>query len=155
MAKEGELNLKQIFFCIDHGYSNAWDEFTDIEKKSVNFWLLNRYMSNVAGSRRQQENAVLKTNTYLNSALGVLKSSSTGHPELFWKLITMCGSTGKSQRYSYLALKTAKTGNKEVQLLASIYPTAKLSDLELIASTMTKKQLTALAEEHGIDKVKL
>jgi len=148
-----KLNLKQILGCIDMNYKGAWKEFTDEEKKSVGFWLLNRYVSNVAGNREKQERAIENTNKYYNkhfNTIGVGKE--TGHQELMWQLLCMSGATGKIEFHPYIGFKKKTESNsKAIKLLEEIYPNMKQDEVELLARISTKKELKKLAEEYGID----
>ena len=156
MASE-KLNLKQILGCVDMNYKGAWKEFSDEEKKSVGFWLLNRYVSSVRGGRGRQERAVLLTNELYNkhfNTIGVGKES--GHQELMWQLLCMSGNTGELEFHPYIGFKKkAESNSKAVALLEKIYPNMKQDEVELLAKLSTKKELKQLAEEHGIENVKL
>ena len=44
---------------------------------------------------------------------------------------------------------------KGEKLLQDIYPNMKIDEVELLARISTKKELKQLAEEHGIENVKL
>ena len=61
-----KLPLKDILAAVDMGAKEIWDQLSDDEKKQVSFYLLNRYVSSVKGSRDKQELAVFKTNEYYN-----------------------------------------------------------------------------------------
>jgi hypothetical protein len=152
-----KLNLKQILGCIDYNYKGAWKEFTDDEKKSVNFWLLNRYTSSVKGSRQTQERAVLLTNKRYNkhfNDLGV--SRETGHPELLWQLLCASGGTEKVEYHEWIGFKKKSDLNpKAVKLISQIYPHLKDDEVELLVRISTKKELGKLAEEYGIEGIKL
>lgn len=152
MAQE-KLNLKQILGCIDMNYKGAWKEFTDEEKKSVSFWLLNRYVSSVGGSRAKQERAVLRTNEYYNkhfNDIGVGKD--TGHPELMWQLLCMSGATGNLEFHQYIGhKKKGESNSKAVKLIEEIYPHLKKDEVEVLVRISTKKELQQLAEEHNVD----
>jgi len=65
MAAE-KLAIKEILSWIDNGESEIWNHLEDDHKKQISFWLLNRYVSGVQGSREKQELAVFKTNEYYN-----------------------------------------------------------------------------------------
>ena len=71
---QAKLPIKDILGAIDMGAKNVWDEFTDEEKKSVSFWLLNRYVSSVKGSTDDQSLAVFKTNEYFDGNVLVDKT---------------------------------------------------------------------------------
>ena len=53
-----KLPIKDILAAIDMNGKGVWKELTDEERKSVSFWLLNRYVSAINGSRDDQELAV-------------------------------------------------------------------------------------------------
>ena len=57
-----KLPIKDILAAIDMNGKGVWKELTDEERKSVSFWLLNRYVSAINGSRDDQELAVFKVN---------------------------------------------------------------------------------------------
>ena len=57
-----KLPIKDILAAIDMGGKSVWDEFTEEERKTVSFWLLNRYISAVQGSTDDQALALFKTN---------------------------------------------------------------------------------------------
>jgi hypothetical protein len=156
MANE-KLDLKQILGCVDMGYKGAWKEFTEDEKKSVGFWLLNRYVSSIQGSREKQERSVLNTNEYFNkhfNTIGVGKEK--GHQELMWQLLCMSGATAKLEFHPYIGFKKKTESNsKVVKLLEQIYPNMKWDEVELLARLSSKKEIQQLAEEHGIDNFKL
>ncbi len=65
MAAE-KLAIKEILSWIDNGYTEIWDQLEDDHRKQISFWLLNRYVSSVNGSREKQELAVFNTNEYYN-----------------------------------------------------------------------------------------
>lgn len=155
MAKE-KLDLKQILGCVDMGYKGAWKEFTEEERKSVGFWLLNRYVSSIQGSRSKQEDSVLKTNEYFNkhfNTIGVGKEK--GHQELMWQLLCMSGATQKLEFHPYVGFKKkAESNSKTVKLLEHIYPNMKWDEVELLARLSSKKEIQQLADEHGIENFK-
>ena len=151
------LPVKDILAAIDMGAKSVWDELSDEEKKQVNFWLLNRYVSSVNGSREKQELAVFKTNEYYNknfNDIGVGKDS--GHQQLMWQLLCMSGATGKNEFHPWIGFKKKSGDNsKAIKLLEQVYPHMKSDELDLLASISTKKDLKQLAEEHGIEGIKL
>ena len=151
MADE-KLNLKQILGCVDMNYKGAWKEFTEEEKKSVGFWILNRYVSNIQGNTAKQENAVIKTNEFYNKNFNDIGVGKNGHPELMWQLLCMSGATGKMEFHQYLGFKKKSESNsKAAKLLEQIYPNMKSDEVELLAKLYTKKELKELAEEHNVD----
>jgi len=151
-----KLPIKDILGAIDMNAKEVWKELGDDEKKQVSFWLLNRYVSSVTGSREKQELAVIKTNEYYNkhfNDIGVGKEN--GHQELMWQLLCASGGTGKIEFHQWIGFKKKQGSDKAVKLLERIYPNMKLDEVELLARLSTKKELKQLAEEHGIEGVKL
>ena len=151
MAAE-KLAIKEILSWIDNGESEIWNHLEDDHKKQISFWLLNRYVSGIQGSRDKQELAVFKTNEYYNkhfNDIGVSKDK--GHPKLLWQLLCMCGNTGKNEFHPWIGFKKrdGSTG-KAMQLLEKLNPNMKTDEVELLARISTKKELKALAEEHEI-----
>jgi hypothetical protein len=147
-----KLEIKEILSWIDNGKKDIWNELEDDHKKQVSFWLLNRYVSSVNGSREKQELAVFKTNEYYNkhfNTIGVGKES--GHQQLMWQLLCMSGNTGKNEFHPWIGYKKKDGINsKAVKLLEEIYPDLKKDEVELLARISTKKELQALAEEYDI-----
>ena len=152
MAAE-KLAIKEILSWIDNGESAIWDHLEDDHKKQISFWLLNRYVASVNGSREKQELAVFKTNEYYNkhfNDIGVGKHN--GHQKLMWQLLCLCGNTGKNEFHPWIGFKKrdGSTG-KAMQLLEKIYPHLKTDEVETLARISTKKELKQLAEEYEID----
>ena len=152
MAAE-KLAIKEILSWIDNGEKDIWNHLEDDHKKQISFWLLNRYVSGVQGSREKQELAVFKTNEYYNkhfNDIGVGKHN--GHQKLMWQLLCMCGNTGKNEFHPWIGFKKrdGSTG-KAMQLLEKIYPHLKTDEVETLARISTKKELKQLAEDHEID----
>ena len=142
------LPIKDILAAIDMGAKSIWDEISEEERKQINFWLLNRYVSNVGGSREAQELAVFKTNEYYNKNWNVLGAK---HPKLQWQLLCQAGNTGKIEWHKWQGFKKKTSNNNGIKLLQQVYPNMKQDEVELLAGTSTKKELKQLAEEHGIE----
>ena len=152
MAQQ-KLPVKDILAAIDMNAKSVWDELSDEERKQVSFWLLNRYASSVVGNRDKQELAVFKTNEYYNKNFNVL---GTRHPKLQWQLLCASCATGKIEFHKWIGFKKKTIDNsKGEKLLQDIYPNMKIDEAELLARISTKKELKQLAEEHGIENVKL
>ena len=147
MAQQ-KLPIKDVLAAIDMGAKNVWDEITDEERKQVGFWLLNRYVSSVKGSRDDQELAVFKTNEYYNkNYMDVSK-----HQKLQWQLLCMSGGTGRIEYHPWIGFKKkTQDNNKLVKVLEQVYPHMKQDELELLASMSTKADIKKLAEDHNIE----
>jgi hypothetical protein len=148
-----ELDLfKELIPAIDMGIKELYDAASEDGKKDIkgDLWNLNRYISSVKGSREKQELAVFKINEYYNKNWAVLGAN---HPKLQWQILCVAGKTGKKEFHPWIATKRGKqSGNtKAINLLAKIYPNMKMDEVELLAGTLTTKDIKQLAEEHGFD----
>lgn len=146
--ESSKLPIKDILAALDLNAKSVWDELSEEERKSVNFWLLNRWISSVTGSRKAVEDAVLRTNLYYNknwNSIGVKKN-----PKLLWQLLCMSGGTGKIETHPWIGLKRkADSNNKYVKLLLKLYPNMKHDEVELLVKISTKKELNQLIKAHG------
>ena len=146
-----KIPVKEILAAIDLNAKDAWQEYSDDERKQVSFWLLNRYISSVKGSREKAELALFKTNEYYNKNWKVL--GGTKHNNLQWQLLCVSGNTGKIEYHEWIGLKQKKNANnKEIKLLQKLYPNMKLDEIDILASISTKKEIKQLVEDHGINE---
>lgn len=145
-----KLPIKDILAAIDMGAKSVWDELSDEERKQVSFWLLNRYVSSVKGSREKQELAIFKTNEYYNKNWNVLGAR---HPKLQWQLICQSGNTGKIEFHPWIGLKQKKSENSKIsKLLTELFPNMKQDEVELLARISTTKEIKEYVESLGMDK---
>ena len=146
-----KIPVKEILAAIDLNAKDAWQEYSDDERKQVSFWLLNRYISSVKGSREKAELALFKTNEYYNKNWNVL--GGTKHNNLQWQLLCVSCNTGKIEYHEWIGLKQKKNANnKEIKLLQKLYPNMKLDEIDILASISTKKEIKQLVEDHGINE---
>jgi len=149
---EQKLPLKDILAAIDMHGSGVWDELDQEQRKQINFWLLNRYASSVSGKREAQELSIFKTNEYYNKNYNTVRK----HEKLLWLLLCMTANDKRSiQFHKWIGLKYGKSSSKVITLLGNIYPNAKTSELEMLASLNTKKELKELGIQHGYDEKEL
>ena len=147
MAQQ-KLPIKDVLAAIDMGAKSVWDELDAEERKQVGFWLLNRYVSSIKGSRDDQELAVFKTNEYYNK--NYMEVSK--HQKLQWQLLCMSGGTGRIEYHPWIGFKKkTQDNNKLVKVIEQIYPNMKSDEAELLARISTKKEIKQLAEEHNIE----
>lgn len=149
MAQD-KLSLAEIFAAMDTNSKSLWKELNEEQRKSVSFWLLNRYASSVAGNRDAQELAVVMTNEIYNKNWNEL---GTKHPQLQWQLLCATHNAASSiRRHNWIGFKKKSGDNsKSVKLLEQLYPNMKQDEVELLARIHTKKELRELAKEHDIE----
>ena len=147
--------FKEMIPALDAGIKDMWDAAGEDGQKEIkgDLWNLNRYMSSVSGSREKQELAVFKTNEYYNKNWAILGNKEA---KLQWLILCQCGGTGKKEFHPWIGFKKkGLDNNKGIKLLEQIYPNMKQDEVELLARISTKKELKSLAEEHGIENIKL
>lgn len=145
-----KLLIKDILAAIDYNAKGVWNEFSDEEKKQVSFWLLNRYVSLVEGTRDQVELAVLKVNEYYNKNWNVLGAK---HPYLQWQLLCVAGGNGRIQRHQWIGHKKKGTDNsKAAKFIYKHFPNMKTDEVELLARISTKEEIRELAKDLGYEK---
>lgn len=145
-----KLQLGDILDAIDQGGNDVWDILNEEQKKEVKPFLLNRYLSYVESRDREiVEHFVVVTNELVNKHHYAMSK----HPKLMWQLMCGCSlPSKKSQSHKWLGLKRVADGSsKVVRFLQTVYPNAKIDDLEVLATVMDKKELKQLAKDHGYD----
>lgn len=151
-----KIELKEKLAFVDMNLRAAWDEMTPEQQKSLKseFFILNRYISNVQGqSREVQEHFVLTVNEYFNKHWNELQK----HPKLLWLLLCMCSYNGEKVFFHQWLGNKKKTGSggKKLKFLAEIYPNKKMDELELMADLATDKDIKNLGRKHGMDEATL
>ena len=150
MKPKRKLPLNEVFMAMDMDAKGAYDEWSDEERKELNFWLLNRYASSVAGSRDAKEWAVVSTNEYYNKNWNIL---GTRHPKLQWQLLCAThNASRKSRQHVWQGLKQKGGDVKVVKWLKDMFPNMKEDEVNLLATISTKQELKQYAEDHGLDK---
>jgi len=148
MAK---LELKDILGAIDLNAKTLWDELDEEQRKSIPFYILNRFISNVKSNKREvQEHFVLAVNEYYNKNYFSLYK----HPKLQWLLLCCCAYEN-NQVFFHEYIKLEKAKNPKIKILEALYPKHKISDIEVMSNLNTLKEVMRLAQDHGWDDKKI
>lgn len=146
MAK---IPLKEIIAAVDLNSKSLWDELDTEQQKALKneFWILNRYISNVKTNNPDQaEHFVLTVNEYYNKHWFTLQK----HPKLIWQLLCMCNwDSNKVFYHEWIKLGKNENNNKKFKLLESIYPNMKNDEIELLMEITTDDEFKELARELG------
>jgi hypothetical protein len=148
-----KIELKEKLTAVDQNVRELWDAMDADQQKSLKseFFILNRYVSNVAGQKREiQEHFVLTVNEYFNKNWNSLQK----HPKLMWQLLCMCSWDGeKTFWHEWIGFKKkAGINNKKVRFLEEIFPAKKIDEIELLSKISTDAELKQLARDHGMDE---
>ena len=145
--------FKDMIPAIDLKIMDLWDASTDEGRKEItgDLYNLNRYISSVKTTNRSlQEYFVISVNEIYNKNWHIIQK----HPKLQWMLLCVCGRGDKTHFHEWIGYKKKSKSitDKKVKLLASLYPARKMSDIELLASLYTDKEIVSLAKEIGWDE---
>lgn len=148
-----KIELKEKLLAVDQNMKELWDAMDADQQKALKneFFILNRYVSNVQGqSREVQEHFVLTVNEYFNKHWNLLQK----HPKLMWLLLCMCNYNGEKTFFHQWIGNKKKDGSnsKKVKFLMEIYPNKKVDEVELLADLATDKDIKELARKHGMDE---
>lgn len=143
-----KLTLKEILAAVDMDAKYLWDELTPDQRKSIVFFTLNRYISNVSGSREMQEHFALLANERFNKNLFLFLSK---HPKLCWQLACSCAHESKDIKF-HPWLKLKKEKDKKADFLAELYPNMKRGDIETLSAITTEKEIKEYCKGLGWDK---
>jgi hypothetical protein len=151
-----KIELKEKLTALDQNIRELWDAMDSDQQKALKneFFILNRYVSNVQGQSREiQEHFVLTVNEYFNKHWSLLQK----HPKLMWLLLCMCNYNGDKVFFHQWIGHKKKTGSdsKKIKFLAEIYPNKKMDEVELLSSLVTDKDIKELARKHGMDEASI
>ena len=146
-----KIPLKELITAVDQNVRELWDLIDDDQRKAMKkeFFILNRFISNVKSGRETQEHFVLTVNEFFNKNWNDLQQ----HPKLLWRLLCLCShESGKTFYHEWIKLeRKAQEGGKKMKFLQMIHPAYKLDDLSLLASMYTDKEIKQLAKDYGWD----
>jgi len=147
-----KIELKDKLAAVDLGAKNLWDDIDDDQRKNLKqeFFILNRYISNVKGQSREiQEHFVLTVNEYFNKHWNTLQK----HPKLLWQLLCMCShESRKIFFHEWIGFKKKKGDSKRIKFLEEKFPHLKEDELELLVEMTELSDLKQLAEDYGYSK---
>lgn len=143
-----KLDIKRELRAVDLKDYDFYRNLTEEEKKAFSPYVLMRFTSNVQSSHEIQEWFIEMTNELVNKNFWDL---SKKHPDLLWRLYAATG-IGSVMYHPYLAANKKEKAVKIEKLLADLNPTMKMSDIKLMASMMSKKEISELLDEMGFDK---
>lgn len=125
-----------------------YDGLTDEERKKFSPYLMIRWGSAVQGSQELQEFYLISTNERLNKHFFDVNR----HPKLQWLMATSVSPGMGSHRHQWIAPKKKEAGSNDVKkTLMRLYPTMKLSDIDVLAGMIDKRDLKEYLRDHGDD----
>lgn len=145
-----KIELKEKLAAVDLNVKSLWDDINDDQRKSLKseFFILNRYISNVKTTSRDiQEHYLLTVNEYFNKHWNTLQK----HPKLLWQLLCMCSHESRKIFYhEWIGFKRKKNSNSKIfKFLSEIHPNKKIDEIELMAALTSEKECIEQAKLFG------
>ena len=141
-----KLNIANEMNCFDRKDRDFYNSLTEEERKKFSNYLMIRWGSSVQGSRDLQEFYLISCNERLNKHFFNINK----HPKLQWLCATAVSPGMGVHRHQWIPLKKKEAGASAIKKqLAELYPAMKDSDLTLLASITTKKELDQYVKDHG------
>ena len=141
------FELKPGLEAVDFRNKDYYDRIDDHEKSLYSPYMLMRYVSNISSNDGfYKEHYVEMVNECVNKHLFTLSSK---HKKLCWMLTAMCGALKKQFHPWVKPMK--RTSNKSLTKLETLFPNAKLSDLEVLDNILTDRELEELERDHVIE----
>ncbi len=141
-----KLSIHNEMAQFDRKNRDFYDSLDTDERKKFSNYLMIRWGSSVQGSRELQEFYVISTNERLNKHFFTVNK----HPKLQWLMATSVSPGMGSLKHQWIAPKKKEAGSNEVKkTLMKLYPNMKMSDVELLASMTTSKELRELIKDYG------
>lgn len=174
-AQKKKLDIFRLLEAVDKRDLNFYSKLTDEEKKGFAPIVAMRWLSAISdwseppkklfgNANSANEYYLISTNAYVNKHLW--DSNLTGHPELVYQLMAICGAgmntnlnkKGElSTNHQWIAgFKRGKT-SKFVEFIKQYYPLASSKELEYLIEINSQEQLIELVNESGLqdDEVKV
>lgn len=140
--KKAEIPLKDMTAAMDRGNKNYYSNLTPEQQKAFSPWLAMRFLSSAEG--RFADHYLLMTNDLVNHEFTCL----TKHPELQWKLMTLCG-VGSTVFHPWIPPAKKKGKNKIQDAISKLYPCMKADELELMEKLHTPAEIKTLFKDSG------
>lgn len=141
--KESTLTLAMELPAMDYRKKDFYTNLSEEHKKEISLWVLMRYMSSCQGDAEQHLSIV-------NDVVNVNFAALSKHPELQWKLLSICG-TNKKQFHPWIAPGKKAKKNKLEEALLQFYPLMKDSDLEMLQQINTREDFEQFFKENAFD----
>lgn len=135
------IQLSDMLRAIDMNDLSFYENLSDDGKKEFSSWMAMRWGS---CSDSNPEHYLLMVNSLVNVDFSALSK----HPDLQWKLLSICG-TGSHNRHSWVAPPKKEKTDRIFTFLISLYPEMKKSDIEMLKKMLDDSEIKDLAKSAG------
>lgn len=141
-----KLPIEQVMAAVDLRKGDYYAKLEPEDVKALNTFMVQRWASQVQGSREVQEQYLLNVNDYSN--IDYIATSSK-HEELRWRVLALCG-LGFKQRHEFIPPKNAKK-DKLTAWLIEQYPAMSDDEIELFRTINGNAVLEDIAVAKNMD----
>lgn len=142
-----KLNIQNEMAQFDRKNRGFYDELDEQERRKFSPYLMIRWGSAVQGLTDLQEFYLVATNERLNKRFFDMGRV----PKLQWLCATTVSPGMGTHRHTWIAPKK-KDGSSRSEVkrtLMELMPAAKVDDVELLASLVTREELREYVRQHG------
>jgi len=123
-----------------------YDNLSDEERKGFSAFLALKWGASVEGSREIQHYYLAATNHYCNKNWYEINK----HPKLQWLELCAAAPGIGPQKHKWLQIKKKEDKSSEhKKRLTELFPNVKISDIEVLATLVTKKEVDEYTKLHG------
>lgn len=140
-----KIPLDKMLHAIDNNDQHFYENLDEEQKKEWSAWLSMRYASSATGS--DAYHYLLMVNSLVNVDFNTLRN----HPDLQWKLLSLCG-TGSKSFHPWIAPPKKGKRSKAYDFLLETYPQMNPKDVQDLCDILSKEELIQLCLESGLDK---
>jgi hypothetical protein len=150
VKKENVVDVFEVLTAFDMNAKEAWNEYSDEEKKHITFFIINRWLSSVNSCDQETvEHYVIAVNEFFNKHFFSLSK----HPELLWKLACLCSYDGTAKNHKWITTK--KIATKKETFLQDLFPNTKYDDIVTLAKITTDEQIKEHCKDLGWDSTEI
>ncbi len=143
--KKKFLDSKALLRSLDRRDKDFYKRLSPEDRKLFSAFLMMRFASSVDGDRFFQEHYVESVNELVNKNFWTLSK----HPELQWKLLSMCGATQQMYHPYLHSGGKGKSKDKTREAVVQAMPTNKQSDIDVFMAINDTKDIKKWLEDHN------
>jgi hypothetical protein len=141
-----KLDIFKMLGAMDRKDYDFYDNLSDEERKGFSAFLALKWGASVEGSREIQHYYLAATNHYCNKNWYEINK----HPKLQWLELCAAAPGIGPQKHKWLQIKKKEDKSSEhKKRLTELFPNVKISDIEVLATLVTKKEVDEYIKLHG------
>jgi len=141
-----KLDIFKMLGAMDRKDYDFYDNLSDEERKGFSAFLALKWGASVEGSREIQHYYLAATNHYCNKNWYEINK----HPKLQWLELCAAAPGIGPQKHKWLQIKKKEDKSSEhKKRLTELFPNVKISDIEVLATMVTKKEVDEYIKLHG------